>query len=915
MWAGVSTPLIPSRRSLALVTVSVVVITAVVLPVSRHQFGPSVSFVPSLISVVACFDVVSMCLLVGEYRDRGDPRLLAMAWAYSWSLVMMGGYALAFPGAVLAHPPLALAPSMAPYLYVAWHAGFPFLLGAAWAPWPARWTTATPARQRDAVAMVTVAGAVLSGVAAVALFAVSIHRLPVLISGLDTTGMTAVTAPLAVPAVLIALAAAAHGTRHRTGPERWSVVAVLVCLCDLVLTYFSGTRYSLGWYCGRSMTLAATAVVLIAMLAEFRRMKARAEHDAARLRFLGEIVDNARDAIYSVNRARVITSWNAAAASLYGYSAAEAVGKPLAMLVPPERRTELDQWFACIEQGGRVDQAETVRQRRDGSLVEVSLTVSPVLDVSGRVSGSSITARDITERRQAEAQLRRQAIVFDRMTDLVIITDTHGGILDCNPAAERILGYSRQQLSGRVPDLTGDQASADECFTAATDHLVHHNAWTGDLRAVHADGGTTVVESVIVPMRDTGDAVAGLIVVGRDVTDSRAAAAALVAAERRFTQAFTHAPIGVLLTGLEADNDGRFLSANPAACAMLGYSRAQLLDLRVTDITHPDDQTDSQAQHRRLLRKDESILHLDTRYVRADGGMIWASVSVSLVRDQAERPLYTITHIEDITQKRADRDRLALANTELAAANQALQRVNDELDRFTATVAHDLKNPIASIAAYADVLKELFDAPRDAEACDALGAILRNTHRMGTLIDDLLAYARASNEPLTLDTVDTLALVRDIAAELAPILERTGARLTIGQLPVIAAHSVQLRQVFTNVITNAVKYVAPGVAPDIRIDATPLDGGWSFAIADNGIGIPAAARHRVFRMFHRETSNGYEGTGIGLTTCKRIIDRHGGTMWVDSRPPAANAHHTTGSVFHFTLPAGADQTRPVLSLR
>jgi len=258
-----------------------VLVTALVLPIGGRQLGPSVSFVPALLSVVACFDIMSAYLLVGDYRDRGELRLLVMACAYWWSLTVMAGYALAFPGVVGTHPPLALVPSMAAYFYVAWHSGFPILLGAAWAPWPARWTKPTPVSSRRIVAVVVSGGAVAAGIAVVAGLAVLSHRLPVLINGLDTSRMTTLTAPLAMPLVFLAMAVTLRGTRSRTGPERWSSVAVLVCMLDLALTYSSGTRYSLGWYTGRSLTLLSAGVVLIAMLATFRRHKAEAEHDAA----------------------------------------------------------------------------------------------------------------------------------------------------------------------------------------------------------------------------------------------------------------------------------------------------------------------------------------------------------------------------------------------------------------------------------------------------------------------------------------------------------------------------------------------------------------------------------------------------------------------------------------------------------
>jgi diguanylate cyclase (GGDEF)-like protein len=270
-----------SRRPLILAAIFAVLTTIALLPMSSIPIGPTNSFVPAMLSVVACFDFLAVYLLLGDYRDRGDVRLLMMCWAYVWSLIVMGGYALAFPGVLTGSPPLAVTASTASYLYVAWHGGFPVLLGAAWAPWPSRWTAPTPAARRRPLATSTLALAALTGGLVVALISTFSQQLPVLIHGLDTSRMTELTAPLTMPLVVLALASGLHGSRRRSGPERWSIVAILVCLCDLTLTYYSGSRFSLGWYIGRSLTLLSSAGVLMAMLIAFQGLKSRAEHEAA----------------------------------------------------------------------------------------------------------------------------------------------------------------------------------------------------------------------------------------------------------------------------------------------------------------------------------------------------------------------------------------------------------------------------------------------------------------------------------------------------------------------------------------------------------------------------------------------------------------------------------------------------------
>jgi diguanylate cyclase (GGDEF)-like protein len=269
-----------SRRPVLVTAVVVAAFTTAILPFVHVQLAAAPSFMPALIAAVTVFDVMSVYLLVGDFRDTGDSRTLVTAVAYTWSLAMMLGYALAFPGAVRADPPLAFTPSTTPYLYLAWHCGFPLLLGLAWAPWPARISRRVAARRRLGLAVGSTAGAVAVGVVVVTFFCVFADRLPVLIHGLDTSRMTSLTAPIVLPLVALALLAAVSGTWNRIGPERWVPVAVLACSCDLILTYAARKRFSLGWYSGRSLTLVATGVVLVAMLASFRRLKAQADRDA-----------------------------------------------------------------------------------------------------------------------------------------------------------------------------------------------------------------------------------------------------------------------------------------------------------------------------------------------------------------------------------------------------------------------------------------------------------------------------------------------------------------------------------------------------------------------------------------------------------------------------------------------------------
>lgn len=268
----------PSRRFSMSAVGALVLFVIVVLPFSQFQLGASISFVPAMLAIVGCFDVMSVYLLAGDYRDNGDRRVLILACAYVWSLVVMLGYALTFPGALSLHPPLTQA--AAPWMYILWHAGFPTIIGLAWSPWPPRWTALIdPLHRRNSERIALAATFALATVVVVIIIAVAAH-LPRLINGLDTSRMTSLTAPVTLPLVLVSAWSATRGTRGRTGPERWSSVAVLACLGDLVVTYLSRYRFSLGWYAGRTLTLVAAGAVLTAMLISLKTAKSRAQNEA-----------------------------------------------------------------------------------------------------------------------------------------------------------------------------------------------------------------------------------------------------------------------------------------------------------------------------------------------------------------------------------------------------------------------------------------------------------------------------------------------------------------------------------------------------------------------------------------------------------------------------------------------------------
>lgn len=273
-------------RHLLLSLAAVIVLVACVLPFSASDIGRWPTFIPAMLALVLGLDLISVLLLMGHFRNSGDPRALVLASAYAFSLAVLVGFSAAFPGVIGDVGPLGAWPSTAPWLWLAWHTGFPVLLAAAVAPWPNRWRMPVSEAVRRTVAWVAFAASVAVGLLAVAAAVAGRGWLPVIIDGLDASEMTRIAGPVILPVVVVVTVVAVIGAMQVSGPVRWAALAAGAVLGDVVITLFALNRYSLGWYVGRSLTVLASAVVLVAMLAEFSRLSRQLAVEADRLRLV-----------------------------------------------------------------------------------------------------------------------------------------------------------------------------------------------------------------------------------------------------------------------------------------------------------------------------------------------------------------------------------------------------------------------------------------------------------------------------------------------------------------------------------------------------------------------------------------------------------------------------------------------------
>lgn len=585
---------------------------------------------------------------------------------------------------------------------------------------------------------------------------------------------------------------------------------------------------------------------------------------------------------------RLVHNVNAAALAKYGYSREEFIGLDIRELRLPEDVPELLEILAA----GLPDfhRGETRHRRKDGRVIEVDVR-GQAFEVGGKKL-RMVYIEDITEQRRAASALNRSEAanraLIGAIPDLIFRVSADGRYLSFVPAANVPLAGQPEEFLGQPLESVLPAEIAGKARTGVARALATSEAQTFEYELT-VDGVTGTYEARLVPI-EGGDEV---VVIVRDITHRQAAEAALRESEERFRTSSEHAPIGMAIVGL----DSVFLQVNRSLCEILGYSESQLVGKRLEAISHPEDLQANLEQTRRAIAGEIDSYRMDKRFIHADGHIVWGRLSVALVRDAEGTPLYVIGQTEDVTEAVEANDLLERSAAELERRAAELERSNADLAQFAYAVSHDLSEPLRMISTYVNLFASRYRGALDDEADEFINVLTGGVDRMQMMIRDLLSYSRAGTTDQTFELVNLNDVALEVLGNLADRIGETQAEIALGELPTVVGDSSQLRQVLQNLISNSLKFVAAGVAPDIRVEAEMSKSLWRISVRDNGIGIEPRFHSRVFIPFRRlHTQEQFPGTGVGLSIAKRIVERHGGTMWMES--PADG-----GSEFVFTLPA------------
>lgn len=369
-----------------------------------------------------------------------------------------------------------------------------------------------------------------------------------------------------------------------------------------------------------------------------------------------------------------------------------------------------------------------------------------------------------------------------------------------------------------------------------------------------------------------------LFAVTQDIAEIMEAREQAEISEARWRGLVSHIPHGVR----ELDLTGTILLENPAHARLFGYEPGELVGRPATSLLadparaaalveqvlgHDIEQGPASGSYTAdMIRKDGSIIH-----VRTD----WS------VQRSAGGAATVISVLTDLTAT-------VRAETERRRYVEELTRSNSELERYAYIAAHDLREPIRTVTSYAQLLRRRLDGSGvlQGETAELFGYLETGAKRMSDVVDDLLAYSRLQTDAAPFASVDLGTVLEGVRSALARTIAEAGAGIRIGALPTVTADGPQMQQLFQNLVTNALRYQpqAAGHVPQVRIEAERSGAGWTVAVADNGIGIEEQYFDRIFKLFQRlHGQRDYPGTGVGLAICRRIAERHGGTLDVESR--------------------------------
>lgn len=474
-------------------------------------------------------------------------------------------------------------------------------------------------------------------------------------------------------------------------------------------------------------------------------------------------------------------------------------------------------------------------------------------------------------------------LIVESSPNAIVLVNKEGKIAYVNNQTEKLFGYTRAELIGKLVEMllpprhTSKHPQYREMFFESPS--VRSMGAGRDLFALRKNGSEFPIEIGLNPLVTIdGTLVLASII---DITERKKA-------EERIRLVVESAPNAMVLVNAS----GVITLVNRQAEMLFGYERSQLVGDRL-EVLIPERFRNLHPMHRGKFfdTPDTRAMGVgrDLYALRSDGTEIQVEIGLNPI-ETPEGPV-VLASIIDITERK---------NLEASAKRQvALEIRNKELEQFAYLASHDLQEPLRTVSNYVQILKEDFGDHLASDAHWYLNAIEGATQRMSMLVTALLNFSRLGRNT-SLSKVNCKQLIENVLDDLRTVIQQSNAEIIVSEMPMLSIYEPEMRQLFQNLIVNSIKFQPPGNQPRITIDAEKVMNKWRFAVSDNGIGINPAHHSRIFNIFQRlHTNDEYEGNGIGLANCKKIVDLHQGEIWIKSEPGQ-------GATFYFTINESTD---------
>lgn len=633
-----------------------------------------------------------------------------------------------------------------------------------------------------------------------------------------------------------------------------------------------------------------------------------------RISFLASIADNIQDPVISTSNSTNndfrITRWNKPAEKLLEWKSEEVIGKNASEIFktsyPGQSREQI---FDLLKTNG-FWQGEVVYHAKSGKPVHVLSTISYLRDAQGEITGNLVLARDITARKKTEealsklnseleqrviertaelqATFKEKNIILESIADAFFAVDKNWIVTYWNRMAEVALGVPKHQIVGKYLWDTFSDSMDSVSYrkyqqAIATHEVVQFEDFYAALDKWY--------EISAYPSEN------GLSVYFKDISDRKKAEQTIKESEETYRMLFETINDVVLVAQMNQDHSFQFLKVNDIACKRYGYTEEEFLQLAPYDIVAETVKKEIRDFVPELITIENAIY--ETEHITKEGRIFPVEVSTKTTQFSDKTIFHSI--VRDITERKKIAAEIEQLNEELELKvfdrTKQLEVANKELEAFSYSVSHDLRAPLRAISGYSKILEEDYGTTLDAEGKRIIEAVVDNSKRMGQLIDDLLNFSKMARMGVYLFTVNMAAIVQDCLNELMRDLPAGLYSIHVAPgLPEVKADPSMIKQVWLNLISNALKYSSKKAHPAIEIGYKKDGTMHVYFVRDNGAGFNMDYADKLFGVFQRLHSNEeFEGTGVGLALVSRIINKHNGKVWGEGEEDA-------GATFYFSLP-------------